>query len=334
MKRIKLSLTPGLEVEFVDRELALKKMEEWAERSTRLPKVVFGPEGCGKTAWLRQSAVLLRELGFHVIYVDPLHRYFEAYTDVKEVARRLAEAAAGVLGDAEAWLATLAIDLTKLLIERMKRRVAVLADDVFQAIGLGEAAKYVKALLGLIEYPPRSVDAIVAVVATSEGVTRREIGRHRWADLLPMWNLPKEGFKKLYDQIPGDKPPFEEVWRVTGGNPHLLSELYEAKWDVEEVLRRLMRRKELTPDFVARWRHWLEKAVEDPDALWSPDAPRELIDELIARNLVVYNIYERDPRFWIGEEPPERDPELGIGKDIAWQTPLHREAVRKALEGA
>jgi len=92
VKRVKLSLTPGIEVEFVDRELALKKVEEWAERSTRLPKVVFGPEGCGKTAWLRQSAVLLKELGFHVIYVDPLRKYFEAYTDVKEVARRLADA--------------------------------------------------------------------------------------------------------------------------------------------------------------------------------------------------------------------------------------------------
>ncbi|MEM0277902.1 ATP-binding protein [Pyrobaculum sp.] len=332
MKRIRLTLASNLEVEFADRDLALKRMEEWAEKGTTLPKVVFGPEGCGKTAWLRQSAVLLRELGFHVIYVDPLYRYFEAYTDVKEVARRLAEAAAGVLGDAGAWLATLAIDLTKLLIEKMKKKVAVLADDVFQAIGLGEAALYVKALLGLIEYPPRSIDAIVAVVAASEGVTRREIGRHNWADLLPMWNMPKEGLKQLYDQIPGDKPPLEEVWKATGGNPRILKELYEAKWDVEEVLRRLMRRKELTPDFVARWRPWLERVVEDPEVLWSAEAPRGLIDELIARNLIVYNMYDRDPRLWAGEVPPERDPELGIGPNASWQTPLHREAVRRALE--
>ncbi|GAB6944937.1 hypothetical protein JCM14467A_17190 [Vulcanisaeta sp. JCM 14467] len=37
---------------------------------------------------------------------------------------------------------------------------------------------------------------------------------------------------------------------------------------------------------------------------------------------------------WIDEPPPERDPELGIGRYVAWQTPLHREAVRKALEPA
>jgi len=30
--------------------------------------------------------------------------------------------------------------------------------------------------------------------------------------------------------------------------------------------------------------------------------------------------------------PPERDLELGIGKHVAWHTPLHREAVRRALQ--
>jgi len=29
--------------------------------------------------------------------------------------------------------------------------------------------------------------------------------------------------------------------------------------------------------------------------------------------------------------PPERDLELGVGRRVAWQTPLHREAVRLAL---
>jgi hypothetical protein len=43
-------------------------------------------------------------------------------------------------------------------------------------------------------------------------------------------------------------------------------------------------------------------------------------------------MYDRDPYFWIDQPPPERDPELGIGKNVAWQTPLHREAVRRALE--
>jgi len=35
---------------------------------------------------------------------------------------------------------------------------------------------------------------------------------------------------------------------------------------------------------------------------------------------------------WIDVPPPERDPELGIGRYVAWRTPLHREAVRRAIE--
>jgi len=52
----------------------------------------------------------------------------------------------------------------------------------------------------------------------------------------------------------------------------------------------------------------------------------------VAKNLIVYNIYERKQIFWIDQPPPEKDPELGIGKDVAWQTPIHKEAVKQALK--
>ena len=98
------------------------------------------------------------------------------------------------------------------------------------------------------------------------------------------------------------------------------------------MVTRFIREKRLTPDFVARWRRWLEETVEDPEALWSPDAPEELIKQLVERNLILYNIYEREQIFWIDQPPPERDPELGIGKNAAWQTPIHREAVKRVLD--
>ena len=176
-------------------------------------------------------------------------------------------------------------------------------------------------MLNLVEYPPRDYERIIAVAATSEGASRSEIGRHRWADIMPMWNMPKEGFQQLYEKLPDPKPPFEEVWRWTGGNPGMLSRLYLTSWNSGVVATRLIREKRLTPDFVARWRSWLEKAVDDPEALWSPDAPEELIRQLVERNLILYNIYEREQIFWIDQPPPERDPELGIGKNAAWQTP-------------
>ncbi len=182
MKRIKLKLAPGVETEFVDRDRALAQVVEWAEKSTRFPVVVFGPEGCGKSAFLRQAAEALGEFGYDVVYVDAAHRDFAAYTDVAEVARRLLDAASDVSDLAQLKLAYLAVDLARELIGRWgKKKVAVLVDEVFQVVGLDKAGIYVKSLLNLIEYPPRSYEKIVAIAVTSEGLSRAEIGRHRWA---------------------------------------------------------------------------------------------------------------------------------------------------------
>ena len=73
MRRIKLGLADQL-VEFVDRDLSLRQVENWANKGTYPVQIVYGPKGCGKTAWLRQSAKLLRELCFEVIYVNPLSK--------------------------------------------------------------------------------------------------------------------------------------------------------------------------------------------------------------------------------------------------------------------
>ena len=140
VKRVTLELVPGVKTEFVDRDRALAQIVEWAERSTRFPVVVFGPEGCGKSAFLRQAAEALGGFGFDVVYVDAAHRDFVAYTDVAEVARRLLDAASDVSGLAQLKLAYLAVDLAKELIGRWgKKKVAVLVDEVFQAVGLDKA---------------------------------------------------------------------------------------------------------------------------------------------------------------------------------------------------
>jgi predicted AAA+ superfamily ATPase len=85
VKRIKLEFALGVETEFVDRDRALAQVVEWAERGTRFPVVIFGPEGCGKTAFLRQAASGLRELGYDVFYLHPLDRVFAAEVDDPDV---------------------------------------------------------------------------------------------------------------------------------------------------------------------------------------------------------------------------------------------------------
>ncbi len=270
MKRVKLSFA-GLQVEFVDRDLALKLIEEWAGRGTGLPRVIYGPEGCGKTAWLMQSVVLLRELGFEVIYVNPVNRF--AIAEIGGVASlrdeffRLVREA--ISQSALARIAWIAYNVAYDVIKATRGRIAVIVDDAFQVIGIKESALYVKALLNLIEYPPEHYEKIVTIAATSEGVSLREIGRHSWSDTAPIWNMAREGFRQLYDQLPGNKPPFEEVWRLTGGNPRILERLYMRNWGTNEVINSLIKEKGgLSPDFVRRWASHLREAVNDPDYLW------------------------------------------------------------------
>jgi energy-coupling factor transporter ATP-binding protein EcfA2 len=335
MKRIRLSLAPNLEVEFADRERALQQVLEWSERGTRFPIVVFGPEGCGKTAWLKQATEILRERGYHVVYVNPLQKEFLAHTDVREVAGRFAEIAAKASGRVEVELAYAAFNAARELVRLRRKNVAVLVDDAFQVLGSEkEAAFYVKSLLGLIEYPPESYEKIVAVAATSEGLSRREIGRHLWAEILPMWNMPRKGFEELYEQVPGPKPDFEEVWRLTGGNPRVLAQLYEAKWQPEKVVETLAEKKRLTlfaGSLSPEEREWLRQAVEDPDTLFARERI-PLMEKLIELNLIVDSVPRRESWLWVDEPPPEKEPDLGIGRRVAWQSPLHREAVRRALK--
>jgi hypothetical protein len=81
VKRITLKLAPGVKTEFTDRDCALAQIAEWAEKSTRFPVVVFGPEGCGKPAFLRQAAFAMTELGYDVFYLHLLARVFSAEVD-------------------------------------------------------------------------------------------------------------------------------------------------------------------------------------------------------------------------------------------------------------
>jgi hypothetical protein len=116
---------------------------------------------------------------------------------------------------------------------------------------------------------------------------------------------------------------------LTGGIPNLLGELYSAKWSIEALLSRLVMEKRPAADFAARRRGWLKHAVEDPDALRGRGAPEKLVNELERRNLVMHFLPDRITQLWIDQQPPEKDLETGIGRRVARQTPLRREAAEK-----
>ena len=332
MRRIRLGFAPGLELEFVDRDKAIQQIYEFSKKGTRFPVVIYGPEGCGKTSLLLQAVEILREQGYSVIYFNPLRRRFEAEVGIESVRQRVLNRLKQVLNEYEfARLIWSVMDLAIEVLKHGRKRLAIVIDDAFQYLDPREAATIVKGLLEIIEHPEESYEKIVALVATSEGVSRFEIGRHRWGELTPMWNMSRKGFEELYERIPGSKPSFEDVWRFTGGNPYMLSLLYRYSWRVDAVISVIVSEKGLTRWFVDLWREWLEKVVEDPDTVSDLKFPHSLRDELVRRNLIVHHLRVRDPELWIDEPPPERDPEIGIGKENAWQVPLYREAVRRVL---
>jgi len=84
VKRITVEIAPGVETEFVDRDRALAQITEWAERSMRFPVVVFGPEGFGKTVFLRQLA----EAASEVSGVAEVKLTYLAVEAVEELIRR------------------------------------------------------------------------------------------------------------------------------------------------------------------------------------------------------------------------------------------------------
>jgi len=336
MKRTKIVFA-NREIEFIDREKALKQIEEYTEKGTHVVHVIYGPEGCGKTALFKQAKTILEEFGYHVVYVSPLARDEREILMYTPSIHEIAEEVLKSFPDPYPRIVDIAIKIVSRAMNKLRKpRIAVLMDDIFQAIGLDKAEIYTKILLNLIEYPPGEYEKIVVLVSSSEGVTRERIGRHRWATFRIMWNMPRDGFRKLYEVLPEPKPSFEDVWRVAGGNPDILETLYISGWSFDNILTEFIRDRKLrsfTAMLNEKERRALEEIIYDPDIilerLREPEV-QQLEKKLIEMNLVV-DIWERDELGWIDVPPPEKDLELGIGKYFAWQTPLHREAVKRVL---
>jgi len=56
-----------------------------------------------------------------------------------------------------------------------------------------------------------------------------------------------------------------------------------------------------------------------------------LKSKLVELNLIADDVGYRSEHLWI-DAPPAVDKSIGVGEVYAWQSPLHREAVKRALE--
>lgn len=226
-------------------------------------------------------------------------------------------------------------------------RVLVVVDEVVDTLGVNVEV-YAKAMESImnVNRPPELMDVVVNFIAlTSEGWSRGLLARHSYAWQEYMWNMPRRDFEELYyrarELYPGPAPPFEDVWRLYGGNPRRLEELIEENWDLERHRRRLVREKRIDQLVIEIRAEGLEneavKVVEDPDILW-----REPTNRLVRveRMLMRANLMMDAPRgIELGAHAPGNasvdgppvDKELGIGRVFAWQVLIYRDLLMELL---
>jgi hypothetical protein len=120
---------------------------------------------------------------------------------------------------------------------------------------------------------------------------------------------------------------------ITGGNPDALRRLYQTNWDINSVVKDVITSRKLEALISSlndEEKKWLIEAVKDPDTLFVRER-LELLKRLVEANLIIDTLPERTYDEWIDQPPPERDLEIGVGRYVAWQTPLYREAVNRLL---
>ncbi len=314
----------GRWIRFVDRELELRQLDTLAHRGYAFPIAIYGSEGCGKSTLLRYFVTMLKDRSdFVALYIDALESkdlsraVISSHSEVWSVVEFLASTHVGE------GLAEYITSLLRKLHEKMSlrgKKLVIVLDDVYRAIGLENVDRYTKLLYEWIEYLHRelNVDSVLFLLTTSEGISKRILSRHTYVHVYMVWSLPREGFEELVQQL-SPSIDSDELWRLTGGNPRALIELAQLDWDVEKWLSYLAERRVSSALRVVD-RTRLELVLEDPDSDW------EVAEKLEELGLMM----ELSHALVIGRAP-EEDRALGVGRRWAWQIPAYREALKRLL---
>jgi len=313
-------------VKFVDRVRELHQLDEIVSRGTAFPVAIYGPEGCGKTALLKYVArSLAKRSDTIVIYIDALEQFelekalLSSHREVLEVVRDVSSVPIGSA------LARLCMSLVTRLASRISlkgKNVVLLIDDVYRAIGLENVDRYTKSLYEWIGYLHEKfeVSNVAIILTTSEGVSKRELSKHTYVDLRMLWNLSREGFEELVQQLDQLRNvDVEELWILTGGNPRALIDIARRGWNVERWMEYLYEGK-IRRAMHLVGREKLRSLAEDPDSDW---VAAERLEEM---GLMI----ELRRASAVGTVP---DPctELGVGRDWAWQLPAYRYVVLRRI---
>ncbi len=328
-----------IEPKFVDRVNELRKLKELAIHGSILPIYLYGPEGCGKTRLLKE---FMKKVNGVAIYIDALERkdperaliVSPFITELREFLRKALSGISGSLGVYLADRITFIVEEVAKKVSISNKPLTVIVDDVTRAIGLGQVEWYVKWLYELIKklyerYSPRS---ILIIATTSEGKSLDLILRHRYAKVKLIWNLPRNGFNELINELnPSNNRIADKIWYFTGGNPRAVIEIaYSYGWNIDLWLKDL---KKILIKFITIIRsenlvNELKLVIENPDMVYEEASKNmmKLYNILVEENLFIYKFTST-----ISGIDLVQDLELGIGKYYAWQIPAYKHLLRELL---
>lgn len=341
-------------IPFVGRRVELRALCRLNEKQMYLPLFIYGPEGCGKTTLLREFTTSFNNYfskGF-ALYVNAESESWrpqEVFTVPKiyselihEIALSLAEFLNVPLSQIAGRIAGRYVSamLEKIYLRRLRGRVDrlfIAIDEIVKSIGLPSIEGYAKSMYNEInfrnEQHPFFGVILNYIAATSEGESLELLGRHSYISIMIVWNMLRRDFEELYYRVkeyfPGSAPPFEDIWKLLGGNPRRLIELAQKyQWNVEYFLKDLVNTYR---DSIMRIRKkgftdMLKAIIEDPDNVFRDEVSIDIRDYLVGMNLLINKSLPTLTR----EEIPQ-DLEIAVGKYYAWQTPIYREAVKKIL---
>lgn len=340
------------EPRFVNRVEEINALKTYCSSFRALPLYIYGPEGCGKTRLLKEFVKRFSEFFGEesiAIYIDALEeRDIEhallASVKWEEFFKLSLDAVKDFLQVGIPLGQALSRSISRLIDRIAKgfykgslrdKYILIVVDDIARAIGLNRVEWYVKWLYELMwklaeEYRPKAINIIAT---TSEGTSRKLVGRHSYAGIELVWNLDKSAFKELFYELnPPGNVDFNSVWRLLGGNPRKLVELARRfNWSIEDMLVDYSRRLHSIVTSIARegLLDKLELVLEDVDSLEKiRDKDMERLENILEDNNLI--LYKYTTTITGGEVA--EDSEIGVGKYYAWQTPLYRIVLKNILD--
>ncbi len=334
-----------LGIRIVDRDeellemLKLLRFGEDVDPRNSLIYVVSGPWGCGKTEFARALTRALstaKEVIATYINVPQSFALEEFYgTTPSEIVGIVENFVENFLGDRGKLLFNL-YKLVKHLVNALKvrnRRLVLIFDEVTSTLD-----RYRVSIRDLVAGLSKEIyDAawsfgceVYVVMLTSECTALYDFKREEGKNMVvyQMWHLDKKHLARILEEL-GSPHDVEAVWKLCGGCPRAVYELWRREWMLERWVSPYIDKVRISLQSYARSHRVAEKEllreisrlVEDLDAL----ELHPLWNEFLKNNVVTPIFSE-----WLGGKAPPN--EAWIGNSIAFQMPIYRTVLETMAE--